>query len=133
MKKYVQKISKYRPSALQGTLHFEVSRPRAGLAVEHPYEARAFSILLIALGVFIAAYLYFVTASVLHVMARTEATNEVQAIDASIGDLEQQYLALSETVSPQEAPSLGLSPVSNISYVYRPGTEALRTVEPNTI
>ncbi len=133
MKKYVQKISKYRPSALQGTLHFEVSRPRAGLAVEHPYERRAFSILLIALAILVAAYLYFVTASVLHVMARTEAVNQAQAIAASIGGLEKQYLALSQSVSPQEAPALGLAPISNVSYVYRPGNEAVRNVDSNTI
>ena len=55
MKKQLQKISKYRPSVLQGTLQLEVARPRAGLATEHPYERHALSILSIALVIFVLA------------------------------------------------------------------------------
>jgi len=124
MKTYVQKISKYKPSILQGTLHLEVSRPRPSLAVEHPFERRARLILLIALAFVVVAYLYFVSASILHVIARTEAVHETASIEATIGSLEQQYFALSQEVSPQEASTLGLSPVDTTSYVYRPGDVA---------
>lgn len=133
MKKYVQKISKYKPSALQGTLHLQVSRPRVGLAMEHPLERRAFSILLAALLVCILAYLYFVTASVLQVMASTEANDQIASIDQSMGSLEANYLALSAEISPQQAPALGLAPVSSVTYVYRPGNEAVRNTTSNTI
>ncbi len=124
MRKQLQKISKYKPSTLQGTLHLEVARPRAGLATEHPFERRALSILSVVLAVLVGAYLYFVAASILNVMARSEATRQSAAIESSIGSLEQRYLALSQEVSPQAGQALGLAPVAETSYVYRPGNAA---------
>lgn len=132
MKKHLEKISKYKPSALQGTLHLEVSRPRVGLAVAHPYEGRALTFLSIALVVLVVGYLYFVTASIFNVIARSEALRQTDEIESSIGSLEQRYLALSQEVSPQTGMALGLSPISNTSYVYRPGNAAMRPVASNS-
>lgn len=131
MKKHLQKISKYKPSALQGTLHLEVSRPRAGLAMEHPFEPRALTALSIVLVILVMAYLYFVTASIFNVMGRSEALRKTQTIESSIGLLEQHYLALSREVSPQAGIALGLAPIGHTSYVYRPGNAAVRTVASN--
>jgi hypothetical protein len=133
MKKHFQKISKYRPSVLQGTLHFEVARPRAHLSIEHPWEPRARSILSIVLATLVAGYLYFVAASILHVMARTEALGEMQTIQSGMASLEQQYFALSQGVTPQEGAALGFSPVSKTSYVFRPGNAAKAGSKANEI
>lgn len=133
MKKKLQKISKYRPSALQGTLHFEVGRPRSTLAIEHPWEPRALSILSIALIVLVTAYLYFVAASILHVIARKEAIADMQTLQSSIGGLEQHYFALSQGITSKEGAHLGLSPVSKTSYVYRSGNAALAHISSNEI
>ncbi len=124
MKKHLHTISKYRPSALQGTLQLEVSRKRHGLAVEHPYERRALSLLFIMLAVLFVGYLYFVTSSILHVMGRTEAVREIQKIESTIGQLEKNYLALSQSVSPEAARALGLAPIEETSYVHRLGNAA---------
>ncbi len=133
MTTHLKKISKYKPSVLQGTLHFEVARPRANLATEHPWEPRARSILSIALIVLVAAYLYFVAASILNVIARTEATSEMQGTQSSIAGLEQSYFALAQGVTPQEGVSLGFSPVSDTSYVHRPGNAAVAAVASDEI
>ena len=124
MKNNLKKISKYKPSQLQGTLQLEAMRPRASLAMEHAYERHALSILLIALALLIAGYLYFVTASILHVMARSEALRQTDKIESSIGELEQRYLALAHEVSPGTGLALGLAPVSDVSYVHREGNAA---------
>jgi len=126
-------MSKYKPSALQGTLHFEVARPRATLATEHPLEHRALSILSLTLVVLVAGYLYFVASSILNVMARTEAIRATQAIKSSIGSLEQRYFTLSQGVTPGEGAALGLAPVSKTSYVYRPGNAAEAQIKSNEI
>ena len=118
---------------LQGTLQFEVGRPRAGLAMEHPYERHAFSILSIALAVLVGAYLFFVASSIFNVMARSDAMAEIRDIEGSIGGLEQEYLALSEGVSPQRAAELGLAPVADTAYVYRPGNTAVASMKPSEI
>ena len=118
---------------LQGTLQFEVGRPRAGLAMEHPYERHAFSILSIALAVLVGAYLFFVASSIFNVMARSDAMAEIRDIEGSIGGLEQEYLTLSEDVSPQRAAELGLTPVAKTAYVYRPGNTAVASTKPQEI
>ena len=133
MKKHLQKISKYKPSALQGTLHFEVARPRAGLAVEHPFEGRARSILLLTLALRVAGDLYFVAASIRNVMARSEAIAQAQTIESSIGSLEERYFSLSQSVTPQEGTAMGFTPVSKTSYVYRPGNAAAAPINSNEI
>lgn len=133
MKKHLQKISRYRPSALQGTLQFEAARPRAHLANEHPWEPRARSILSIMLVILVAGYLYFVAASILNVIARTEALGEMQSTQSSIASLEQRYFALSQGVTPEEGAALGFSPVSHTSYVFRPGNAAVAGITPNEI
>ena len=133
MTTHLKKISKYRPSALQGTLHFEAARPRARLAAEHPWEPRARSILLIALTLLVAAYLYFVAASILNVIARQDALGEMQTAQSMIAVLERNYLAISEDVTAQEGARLGFAPISNTSYVHRPGRAALAEVPSDEI
>lgn len=133
MKNYVKKISKYKPSNLQGTLHLEVARPRPSLATEHPLERRALSILFITLIALVLGYLYFVSASIFNVMARTEAAHQTDAIQSSISQLEAKYLALSVGVSPQAGAKLGLAPIANTSYVYRPGNAALASAKVGAI
>lgn len=121
----IKKISKYRPLALQGTLQFAVGRPRVSLAMEHPLERRALSILTILFFVLAAGYLYFVASSILNVMARSDAMAHSRTIERSISTLEQDYLALSEGITPQRAGELGLAPVADTVYVYRPGNAAI--------
>lgn len=118
-------LGKYRPSILQGTLQFEVGRPRPTLAMEHPYERHALSILSAMLFVCIGAYLYFVAASILNVMARSEALSHMRAIEGSMGSLEQEYLSLSQHVTRERAEALGLAPISRIDYMHRPGNAAV--------
>ena len=99
-------------------------RPRAGLAIEHPLEKRAVSILAAIFIVLVCAYVYFVASSIVNVMVRADALAEIRDTESSIGALEQQYLAISEDVTPQKAQALGLAPVQNTAYVYRPGNSA---------
>mgnify|MGYP001607765899 FL=1 len=61
----------------------------------------------------------------MHVMARSDALAEIRDIEGSIGGMEQEYLALSEAVSPERATAMGLSPVAETAYVYRPGNTAV--------
>ncbi len=114
----IMKISRYKPSVFQGKLNFS---PVAQLSftAEHSLERAALRGICALLIVLACAYLYFVTASVLHVMARREALAKVDAIQGSIGALEQNYFALSQSITPQEGALLGLAPVSDTSYVYR--------------
>src|SRR3989338_3943339 len=133
MSKHLQRISKYRPSALQGTLRLEVARPRARLSQEQACEPHTRSILSIALIVLTAAYLYFVAASIMNVIARTEAMREMQTIQSAIAGMEQRYFALSQGVTPAEGVALGLSPVVHTSYVHRPGNAAVAAITSNEI
>jgi hypothetical protein len=103
-------------------MQFPASHGGFAMNAEHPAERTAFRALIAILLALICAYLYFVVASVLNVVARKEAMSRGKQLSSAIGAYERDYFAISEKVKPDAGASLGLYPVSNISYVYRPGT-----------
>lgn len=117
-----KKASKYKVSVFQGRLDLSsvASKPRVALATEFPIERNLLRGLYGAIIILIALYLYFVSAAVLNVMHRREALTQINQINASIGDLENQYFALTQQITPQAGSTLGLVPVQNTSYVDRP-------------
>ena len=129
----IHKISKHVPSIFQGRLDFSAGEHRVTLSQQHPFESTIMRTLCIALVVLVCGYLYFVSASVLNVIARKEALAEISKIQGSIGGLEQQYFTLSEGVTPQAGATLGLSPIEDTQYVYRPGNVGAVTIAPNAI
>ena len=133
MTKRLLKISKYKPSIFQGKFEFSAGSGQVSLSLEHPRERLILQTLGVILVALICGYLYFVTASVLNVMARREALASVDAIQGQIGSAEQQYFALSQDVTPQEGAALGLVPISNTQYVYRPGNIGAATIARNEI
>jgi hypothetical protein len=131
MTKRLLKISRYKTSVLQGRFEFSAGSEHVSISLEHPRER----FLLRALGATLVAlfclYLYFVSASILNVMARREALAQVQNIQGQIGALESRYLTLSDATTPQEGTDLGLSPVNSTQYVYRPGNVGAATIARN--
>ncbi len=110
------------------------------LSLEYSFERVAFRVLFALLGIILCGYLYFVGASVLNIIARKEASRSSVSLQSSIAGLEKQYFALSEGVTPETGSTLGLSPVHETDYVYRPGAtasarpaEAADTIERNAI
>lgn len=96
---------------------------RPALAIEYPIETAVLRTLCAALAVLVFSYLYFVSASVLNVIAQREARTQADGLMTAIGTAERDYFALSNAVTPEAGVPLGLGPVSNsnIAYVYRPG------------
>lgn len=117
------KISKYSPSIFQGKLDFSSARS-VSVASEYPHEHALLRGLLVVLAALCVAYLYFVGASVLNVVARKEAVAESQRFQSSIATMEQQLFALSDSVDRSIAGVIGLQPIEGTAYVYTPGREA---------
>ena len=119
-------ISKLKPSVLQGAFDFEAvsSRRSSALAVEYRAERYAFLCLVGILGTLVCAYFYFVVSSVLNVVAERTADTQSAEIQTTIGSMEQQYFALTQSLTPGAATDMGLAPVQNTQYVYRPGNAA---------
>lgn len=133
MKTRIHKISKYAPSIFQGRLHFSGARRGASLSMEHPAERLALHILGIILVAIIGGYFYFISASILNVIARKEAISKISMIQGSIGGSEQRYFELTKGISPHSGPALGLSPIKEQAYVYRPGNVGAATMAANEI
>lgn len=91
---------------------------------EYRHEQTLLRALLITLGVLSAAYLYFVGASVLNVVARKEAVAESQKLQSAIAIMEQELFALADSVDTSIASTIGLEPLQETAYVYTPGREA---------
>lgn len=109
--------------AIASTAFLHIKSPY--LAEEHPRERLARIALGAVLALLVMAYLYFVTASVLNIMARKEALRQMDTIQATIGTMESQYFALSQSLTPESGAKLGLAPIAKTTYVYQPGNAAL--------
>jgi hypothetical protein len=129
----LKSISKYRPSIFQATLDFSAARKNVTLAIEHPYESAFLRALMLILFTLCAGYLYFVGASVLHIIARKEAGIETTRLQSAIASMEQEYFALSHSVDESVAASIGLTNLEKTAYVYRPSTAVAATIPGNGI
>ena len=133
MRARIQKISKYAPSIFQGKLDFSSSRSSFSLTAEHPAETMLSRMLVGTLAIFACAYIYFVGASILNVIARKEALADAARLENTVSRLERDYFAASQGVGPEDGTRLGLTPISNTDYVYRPGNAAVASIESNDI
>lgn len=124
MRRKLAKISKYRPSVFQAKMDFSAVKEGFSLTAEHPMERTVFRTFGIILFVLLCSYFYFVSASVLNIIARKEADTKSASLQTSVAQMEQRYFALRDSVTPQEATSLGLSRVKDMQYVYVPGNAA---------
>ena len=138
MRTRIQKISKYRPSIFQGRFDFSLaSRSYRGrglsLTIEHPGERYALKFFAATLTVLTCAYVYFVGASILNVIARKDAQVQIASLASAVSDLERDYFSSSQELGPEDGERLGLSPVSNTVYVHRPGNAAAAALPSNEI
>lgn len=133
MRAKIQKISKYAPSIFQGKLDLSGRRRSISLTAEHPAERTVFRLLIGAVIVLGCAYVYFVGATILNVIARKEALAESGNLATVVSRLEREYFSISQSVGPEDGMRLGLSPVVKTLYVHRPGNAANAILEPNEI
>ena len=89
------------------------------LFFEHALEKRVRLIATALVIVFALLYAYFVSSSVLHVIARKEASAEMVRTQSAIAQLESEYFAFSERVSAAGAERLGLAPIGQKQFVTR--------------
>jgi hypothetical protein len=89
------------------------------MTAEHPYESMMLRGLFLALLLLVCAYLYFVSSTVLNVIAQKEALAAAVTSESNVGSLEQKYLALSQAVTPEQGLALGLAPIKSALYVHR--------------
>jgi hypothetical protein len=89
------------------------------LTAEYPTERVLRRSLLILVGVLFVAYAYFVSMSVVHIIARTDAHTNARNTNSSIAALESEFYARSEDLTPSTAGVIGLVPVESKTYVTR--------------
>lgn len=71
------------------------------------------------LPILFVLYIYFVCASVTHVVARSEVLRETQALQAEINALEAKYIAVQHEVSARVATLDGYVPVTSKQFIDR--------------
>ena len=116
MRARIQKISKYAPSIFQGKLDF-AGRRAISLTLEHPTERIALRVLAFSLTVLVLLYAYFVSASIINVIARKDALKQIATLASAVASLEREYFAAAQAVDPESGTRLGLVPVGKTTYV----------------
>lgn len=89
------------------------------LTHEYRFERALFRTAVALLLALVCGYVYFVADSAISVIAKNEAEREAVRLESVVGELESRLFAMSETISPELAPHLGLVPVENKHFVRR--------------
>ncbi len=110
-----------------GTLSIPFADPAKVLHMSLPLEERAVQALGAVIACLVVGYIVFVSMSVVNVIASKEAADKISALRASVSQLENDYFALSDTVTKDSGVALGLTPVSKTNYVSRTGTVGAAT------
>ncbi|SRR5258708_4719463 len=82
-------------------------------------EKRIFWSLIAALVAVFCMYVYFINATVMNIVGRQAADREITAVNSKIASLESRYLALSNTITPAYAASLGFIETKGEQYAVR--------------
>ena len=103
------------------------------LVQEHPTEflLRRVTIGLIILSFF--GYVYFVSSTVINIIAGKEANTHTASLTSSIAELESEYFARTNEISKQTSESLGLVPVGEKHFVTRVVLQARNTTSADEI
>lgn len=89
-----------------------------------PYISRTLALLAVALTVSVFLYSAFLLEAVAHAASKTSAESEGQKISEHLSSLESQYLALTQSITPQKAAMLGFVAPQNVVSVYAKGDGA---------
>ena len=114
-------------------IHVQFNKKISVLSIEHPFEYGILRYLFLATGLLIIVYLYLVCASVLNVIAQREADHSASQLQSAIGELEGKYFSLSHSITRERASELGLTQISESSFVYRRTTVGLNPSAQNAI
>ena len=94
------------------------------LAKEYVFERRARRVIFLIIGLCAVGYIYFVSTSVLYIIARKDAHTQISQVESQVATLESEYFVLSSTISIEEAEKLGLVSVSKKNFVTRTSVHA---------
>jgi hypothetical protein len=80
-------------------------------------ESRCFFFALTLVCVMVTAYMYFLSASVLHVVMRKEIDTELSQLNSKVGDLEAVYIEMQHAVSNELATREGFVPIDDKIFI----------------
>lgn len=101
--------------------------------VAFPGEEAIIRFLCTALLCCIGAYAYFVSLSIMNVIAAREATLASERLRSEVSLLEEEYFKLVRGITPESAGHLGMSPLSHISFVREIGAVGAVTMSPDAL
>lgn len=84
-----------------------------------------------ALIVSILSYGYFVGVAIMNMIAHQEAITKAEQLKSTVGQLEREYLTLTQALTPERGAQLGLLETENRSYVRRPGAVGSAQTNPH--
>lgn len=73
---------------------------RAHITTPYYKKQRLFFVALSLFFILFGLYVYFVSASIVHVVARKEVDREIARVSSHVGDLESAYIAAKQAIAP---------------------------------
>ena len=89
----------------------------------HAFRGEEFVLhaLFLMIGLCVVGYAYFVSLSIINVIAHKEAIAQSESLLSEVGTLEEEYFELSKQVTPESGAHLGMTATSDTTFIRRPG------------
>lgn len=99
------------------------------LALYNQYSRSAFALLACVCAASAFLYGVFLLEAVGHTAARARAANDITVLKSKLSDLESQYLAATQSITPALAQSLGFVPPATVATVYATDASEVLTLQ----
>lgn len=93
--------------------------------VSHHYKEKIFAILVVSILLTAFAYVFLLQKAIINVVERQKVSTESKALAVKVGDLEEKYFSIKNTITLDLAHSKGLKDAQEISYISKKAVTAM--------
>lgn len=85
--------------------------------VSHQYREKIFAVLIAAVILSACAYVFLLQKAIVNVVERQRVSSETKELSVQVGDLEEKYFSIKNTITLDLAQEKGLKKAEVISYI----------------
>jgi hypothetical protein len=93
--------------------------------VSHHYREKIFAILITAILISACAYVFLLQKAIVNVVERQKLSTKTKSLSVQVGDLEEKYFSIKNSITLDLAHSKGLKDAEVISYISKKSLTAM--------
>lgn len=93
--------------------------------ISHSYREKIFTILIVAILISVCVYVFLLQKAIVNVVERQKLSTQTKSLSVQVGDLEEKYFSIKNSITLDLAHSRGLKDAEVISYISKKSLTAM--------